>query len=47
MTRSSFNKMVGWLLLVGTVGIASCQAFFAERPEPVDYSPGRQIEQRK
>jgi hypothetical protein len=35
--RSRFNTFLGWLLLVCTVGVASCQALFhdgAQVPPP-------------
>jgi hypothetical protein len=31
--KPSLSKVVGWLLLIATIGVASCQGFLAERGE--------------
>jgi uncharacterized membrane protein YwaF len=44
--KPSLSKVVGWLLLVATIGVASCQGFLADRAEvgqrlPIGSTGGR------
>ncbi|MBK8907143.1 MAG: hypothetical protein IPM60_04340 [Rhodospirillales bacterium] len=45
--KPSVAKILGWILLVGTIGVVSCQAFLAEPDDVRPASPPTQQQQSR